>query len=349
MQALEGIPRAETVKWAGEDDSMPIPARPLGAALAALTLLAASAAAEPLRMAGRAFDRRAEIEVRDLDRAAAERAVGAAFRALESARADLRAIESTARPGVPVQLDGSQAVLVRRALGFCAWSSGAVGPLGGEVFRIWGLRFPVTSFPVPDEIERAAASAGCSRAAIDPAGVLSLAEGSALDFFPFELGWAVDRAAAILREAGAANFWIDLGTVVRAAGGGPDGRGWTYAPPLVAGQLEPLPPFPLRDRAVALLRPADRPLRVAGESFPPYVDLRRGRPGGGEAVAAVLVVSEIAVDAQALGYAMFVLGPRDGTLLVGAISPRPSIRWLLGGGQSPPVLADVNWGVVVRP
>jgi thiamine biosynthesis lipoprotein len=322
---------------------------PPRAALAALVLLASAAAAEPLRMAGRAFDRRVEIEVRDLGRADAERAVVDAFRAVESARADLRAIESTARPGAPLRLDGAQAELVRRALGVCAWSEGAVGPLGGELFRLWGLRSPVTSFPVPDEIERAAASAGCARAELDAGGTLALAAGTALDFFPFELGWAVDRAAGTLAAAGASNFWISLGEVVRAAGGGPDGRGWAYSPPLVAGQLEPLAPFALRDRSLALLRPGDRPLRVAGESFAPYFDLRRGRPGGGEAIAAVIVVAELAVDAQAVGYAMFARGPREGTMLVGALTPRPSIRWLLGSGQSAPVLADVNWGVVVRP
>jgi FAD:protein FMN transferase len=328
---------------------MPALHLPFRATLGALALLGSVAAAEPLRLAGRALDRRAEIEVRDLPRDAAEGAISAAFRALEGARADLRAIESTASPGVPVRLDGSQAELVRRALGVCEWSGGVVGPLGGEVFRLWGLRFPVTSFPVPGEIERAVASARCDRAALAPTGVLSLSEGSTLDFFPFELGWAVDRAAETLRGAGATNFWIEVGTVARAAGGGADGRGWSFAPPLLAGQHEPLAPFPLRDRSVALLRPGDRPLRVAGESFAPYVDLRRGRPGGSEAVAAVLVVSELAVDAHAIGYAMFALGPREGTGLVGALAPRPSIRWLLGGGQSPPVLADVNWGVVGRP
>jgi thiamine biosynthesis lipoprotein ApbE len=314
-----------------------------------LVALAAPAAGEPLRLAGRAFDRRAEIEVRDLGSADAERAIQEAFRELERARQDLRAIEATARPGEPVALDAPQAELVRRALGVCYWSEGAVGPLGAAVFRLWGLRFPVTSFPVPGEMQAAVEAARCDRAALDPATrVLTLAPGSELDFFPFEVGWAVDRAAARLRAAGARNFWIEVGGVARAAGGGATGQGWRYEPPLVGGQLEPLAAFFLRDRAIALLRPTDRPLRVAGESFPPYVDLRRGRPGA-PAIAGVFVVTELAVDALAVGYAMFALGPRDGTLLIGALPERPSIRWLLGSGEGPPVLTDVNWGVVVRP
>lgn len=316
---------------------------------AVLPPAAGAAAGEPLRLAGRALDRRAEIEVRDLPRAAAERAIGEAFRELERAREDLRAIERTARPGEPVTLDGSQAELVRRALGACYWSEGAVGPLGAEVFRLWGLRLPATAFPVPEQMEAAVAAARCDRASLDVAtGRLEVAPGSAFDFFPFEIGWAIDRAAERLRAAGATDFWIEVGTIVRAAGGGATGQGWRYEPPTVAGQLEPLSPIFLRDRAVALLRPGDRPLRIAGEVFPPYVDLRRGRPGG-PAIAGVFVVSELAVDAQAVGYAMFALGPRDGTMLLGALPTRPSIRWLLGTGEGPPVLTDVNWGVVVRP
>jgi len=309
----------------------------------------AAAAGEPLRLAGRAFDRRAEIEVRDLPRAAAEAAIGEAFRELERARADLRAIEAAAQGPEPVALDERQAELVRRALGICYWSSGAVGPLGAEIFRLWGLRFAATSFPVPAEIERAVDAARCASANLDPTtNRLTVAAGTRLDFFPFEVGWAVDRAAAALRAAGAADFWIEVGAIVRAAGGGATGQGWRFEPPLVRGQLEPLAPFFLRDRALALLRPGDRPLRVAGESFAPYIDLRRGRPGGA-ATAAVLLVSELAVDAQAVGYAMFALGPHDGTMLLGALDPRPSIRWLLGSGEGPPVMTDVNWGVVLRP
>jgi thiamine biosynthesis lipoprotein ApbE len=311
--------------------------------------VASVAVAEPVRLAGRAFDRRAEIEVRDLPVADAERAIQEAFRELERAREELRAIEAAANPATPVQLDARQSELLRRALGTCYWSEGAVGPLGGEVFRLWGLRFPATSFPIPDELERAVDAARCERATLDvPARVLRVAAAGALDFFPFELGWAVDRAAESLRAAGAADFWIELGGVARAAGPGPTGRGWSYELPPLPGQLEALPPFLLRDRAMALLRPGDRPLRIAGESFPPYLNQRRGRPGGA-AIAAVVVVSELAVDAQAVGYAMFALGPHDGTMLLGALPERPSIRWFLGTGDGPPVLTDVNWGVVGRP
>jgi hypothetical protein len=45
---------------------------------------------------------------------------------------------------------------------------------------------------------------------------------------------------------------------------------------------------------------------------------------------------------------MFALGPREGMLRAGNLTPRPSIRWLLGTGEGPPVITDHNWSVVPR-
>jgi len=313
-----------------------------------LAALGSAGGAEPLRLAGRAFDRRVEIEVRDLGQAAAKEAIEAAFHELPAAPAELAAIAETAARGVPVQLDAPQTELVRRAIGVCIWSEGSVGPLGGRLFELWGLRVAATSFPTPAEIEAAVGSARCDRASLDlEKRVLTVAAGSRLDFFPFAVGWGVDRAAARLRAAGSRNFWIDAGSVVRGAGDGPQGKGWPVEPPILPGMTEPLPPFYLLDQSAAMLLARDRSLRIAGESFPPYLDQRRGRPGS--PVSVTLTVTELAVDAEAVGNAMFALGPRNGTMLLGGLKPRPAVRWLLGGVEGPPLLTDENWSLVGRP
>jgi thiamine biosynthesis lipoprotein ApbE len=327
-----------------------VPAAPrlLRHLVSAFALLATAAgAAQPVRMAGHAFDLPSEIEVRDLPRASAEEAIRAAFVALAEARLDLRALEAAAATGQAVALAPPELDLLLRAYGFCLWSEGAVSPLGGEIFRLWGVRAPARVLPLPSDLADAVATASCDRLTLDPAAAtLRVAPGSALDFYPFELGWAVDRAVDALRARGAGNLWVSVGGVARAQGPGPDGRGWRVAPPLFPGQEEPIPPFYLRDRALAIRTPGDRPLRIAGELLHPYIDLRRGRPGGG--VVAVLVVGEVGVEAAGLGYAMLALGEREGTSLLGGLDPRPSIRWLLGSGEGLPVLVDVNWGAVPK-
>jgi len=320
-------------------------------AAAAAPLLApfsrAHAADDPVRMKGTAFDRPAEIEVRDLAPAAAQSAIRAAFAALEESRAALRRLETAAADGRSLTLQPAEDALVRRSAGFCLWSEGAVSPLGGEIFRLFGLRAPVVALPSPDEIDRAVATARCERLNyIEANRQLTIAAGSRLDFFPFEIGWAVDRAAESLTRAGAANFWIEVGPILRGAGAGPDGKGWQVVPPSFPGLVEPLATFYLRDRTAALLAADDHALRIAGDRFSPYIDLRRARPGGG--LLAVFVVAELGVDAQGVGYAMYALGPRDGTMLFGTLNPRPSVRWVLGTGAGPPVLTDVNWSIVPR-
>jgi thiamine biosynthesis lipoprotein ApbE len=307
----------------------------------------AHAASAPVRMAGTAFDRPAEIEVRDLAPAAAQSAIREAFVELDRSRAALRRIETAAADGRPLILEPAEDALVRRSAGFCLWSEGAVSPLGGEIFRLFGLRTPVAALPAPDEIDRAVAAARCERLNyVEASRQLTVAAGSRLDFFPFEIGWAVDRAAESLSRAGAANFWIEVGPILRGAGAGPDGQGWKVIPPSFPGLVEPLATFYLRDRTAALLNFEDHPLRIAGDRFSPYIDLRRARPGSG--LLAVFVVAELGVDAQGVGYAMFALGPRDGTMLFGTLTPRPSVRWVLGTGAGPPVLTDVNWSIVPR-
>jgi thiamine biosynthesis lipoprotein ApbE len=326
------------------------PCRSSGGLAVVLVALGALATPEPgaaVRFAGRAFDAPAEIEVRELSDPAAEAAAAEAFAVLERAPQVLRALEDAAATGRPVALDEASRELVERAVGFCYWSEGGVGPLGGEIYRLIGLRAPVLALPTPDALDVAVSSARCERARFDrEASTLTVAAGSRLDFFPFEVGWAVDRAVDRLRAHGATNFEVVVGAVRRGVGGGPNGAGWPAQPPTVPGLGAPLSPFLLRDRAVVAVTPKDSLIEIAGERVVPYLDQRTGRTAGG--VAATMVVAELAVDAQALAYAMFALGPRDGTMLVGSLNPRPSIRWLLGGGEGPPVITDHNWGAVPR-
>jgi thiamine biosynthesis lipoprotein len=315
--------------------------------LAALAAPALAAPPQPVRMTGKGFGERATIEVRDLSRQEAESAIRRAFSELDQARSDATALERATLAGKPVAVDGQATELLRRAQAFCVWSEGAVGPLGGRLFELWGLDRPASALPTPDALTDAVASANCDRMAIDSrTGQVTVDARSRLDLFPFALGWGVDRAADLLRQQGSADFWISVGPLTRAVGPGPDGRGWAVAPATVPGATSAPEPFYLRDQTAAILTPRDRPLVIAGESYPPYIDLRKGRPG--HDIQTLMAITELAIDAEGVAYAMYALGPADGMLLVGSLQPRPAIRWYLGGGSGPPVITDVNWSSVTR-
>ncbi len=151
---------------------------------------------------------------------------------------------------------------------------------------------------------------------------------------------------AVLKRLGAANARVRVGTVQRAFGGGPAGGGWPAELALRADWIEPLGPVRLREAALALAgrEPA---LVIGGDRYPPHINLRDGRPAGG--TVATLAITELAVDAQALAVAMFVLGQREGMLRLGSLRPEPSIAWLLGRGDGTPLLITHRWRVGASP
>ena len=144
-----------------------------------------------------------------------------------------------------------------------------------------------------------------------------------------------------LADAGAGNAFVRIGGVQRGMGPGPHGDGWPVEMPRVPGLDSPLEPVRLLDEALAVADHRDGPLTAGGETYPPYLDLRKGRPMDG--VMAVLAASELAVEAQGLAAVMFVTGSRDGQLRLGSLDPRPSVLWLLGSGEGRPLLVEYRW------
>lgn len=307
--------------------------------------------AEPIRLSTDAFGEEAVVEVRDLPPPLNEEAARAAL-------AEILRVESQLDPAAPADEgavarlnaaagDGPQAVdgellrVLARALEFCIWSEGAVGPLGGPIYRLWGLRDDVEALPTPQRLNRAVDAATCDHLPIDGEGRVSLAAGAQVDLWPFATGWAVDRAVAALREHGATNAFVRVAGVRRGLGPGPGGNGWRVLLPVFTGFRRPLGEVWLQDDALAIAHFEDRFLRIGGEFYPPYIDHRSGRPTTG--VVAVVVVTDLGLDARALASALFATGSREGRFLAGKIRPVPSVRWLLGTGSGRPLVTDYNW------
>jgi len=319
----------------------------LALALAFAATLAAAANGPTFRREGELAGQPVEIELVGLEAPAADAALGAAW--IELARSEsvlashLDAFERAG--GGPMAPEPPVWDLLTRAEGFCQWSSGTVSVLGGRVLDLWRAGGPSRSRPTPDELAAAAASARCDRISADPSRrTVRLAAGTRVDFEPFERGWAVDRAVEALRAADAPSGRVRLGPVVRAYGPGPTGRGWRYEFPELPSLTAPLEGFWLRDRAIVLLRADERPMVVAGDRLARWIDLRTGSPGGG--LVAVAAVTGLGADAEALAWAMFALGPRIGIAKASELEPEPSVLWLVGSGESPPLLLENAWSAL---
>ncbi len=307
---------------------------------------------EPVRLASSAFGISAQVEVRGLPRAAAEAAARAALHEiyevsrLTDPAADLPggvgALNLRAGRG-PQAMDPRVAELLLRGLRFCLWSSGAHGPLGGELYQLWGEQ-EAAGLPQPTDLRWAVARADCGRLVLDfatpPTAVL--AQDSRVSTVGMARGFAADRAAEVLKQHGVDNAWVEIGRVIRAVGKGPGGDGWF---------LE-LPPAPGEDKPVDQIFLQDQSLAIAGAEPPPgearalWIDQRTGVPARG--VVMVIAVADIAVDAEALSAVLFIGGLWEGQRRLGALEPRPSVYWLLGEGDGTPLQSTYRWSELKR-
>ena len=315
-----------------------------------MMLTALSASAEPVRLAMDVFGEEAQIEVRDVPRDRALEVIRQAllqmFEVSQLADADgdmvggigdvHRAAAAEVEQGAEV--DARTFELLRRGLQLCLWSSGAFGPLGGGVYRLWQDGRP----PALD-LRHAVNGAGCNllQLAPGPPQRAAIPSTSRLDLRGMVQGFAVDRAAEVLLAAGIDNALIEMGDVVRALGGGPSGGGWPAIVPGVAGTRHPLDQLLLRDQSLAAVRVE------ADKKNQGLVDLRTGVRATG--VVAVVTVTEFAVDAQALASTLHVVGYNQGQLLLGQLSPRPSVLWLLGQNSGKPLESRYRWSSLSRP
>lgn len=330
------------------------PSLALLALAVAVAAAPASARGEPRRLTAEAFGETLTLEVRDLPAERARQVLHDAFRHLQATETLLAEAEerlnADPRTERAVILEPPVLELLERTQVYCAWSGGAVGALGGSLRDHWRA---VAGNPTPPPVSPAlAATAGCDRMSLDPGSATArLAAGSRVDLSPFAAGFAVDRTVAKLRELGSANGRVRLGRIERAFGPGPyrvDAwgeplpAGWPTSLPAFEGYDEPLDRLLLGDGSLAVLWRADWP---AGE--PVHLDLRSGRPPDG--VWATVVVTERAVDAQALAVTAMVLGSREGRFRMAGLSPEPSVLWLMGSGRGRPLRSDLNWSKVPTP
>ncbi|HTQ80058.1 MAG TPA: FAD:protein FMN transferase, partial [Thermoanaerobaculia bacterium] len=300
--------------------------------------------AETARISAPAFGSQAEIEVRGLIKSEADAALREAVGEIDAVAqatdpsapgSAIAALNAAAGAG-PRAVEPSLLQLLSRSLDFCVWSEGAHGPLGRELYRLWGLRSPAASLPSEDALKPAVAASACSGLHYDLSKkTATLAAGAGIDLWGFAEGEAVDRAIEALKRHKAPTGFVQLAGIRRGFGGGPSGHGWRVLLPVFEGLDQSLGEIWLRDQSLAVASSEQRSLRIGGDTFPPYLNQRTGKPPQG--VLAALSSSELAVDAEALAATAIILSPHEMQLRAGSLRPAPAILWVLGTGQGAPL------------
>jgi FAD:protein FMN transferase len=295
-----------------------------GAGLAVLSLLRLSLDLNQIAAPGSEWiERRLSVmgTVLDLRVEGADRA--RALEASETATREISRVEdllSTWKPGGPLDRlnrasPGEPVVLGAEAAGALsevfAWSGrtgGVFDPTVLPLVRAWDLR-GAGRVPGDRELSRALAETGRSRFRVDAAGgrAWRLSGEAGIDEGAWGKGYALDRAAAALRQGGTRRALIDLGGQVLALGrtvvsiADPRNRGHAAATLSVA------------NASVSTSGNSERGLTVGGRRVGHLLDPHTGAPAPDFGSATVVAPTGLAADV--LSTAFFVLGPEKGLVL----------------------------------
>ena len=238
--------------------------------------------------------------------------------------------------------------LLRRAKALSEETAGAFDITIAPLMRCWGFMAGSGQMPEPKELEDARARVGMRRLLLDERKSAARFEvpGMMLDLGAIGKGYALERAAEILREAGAASALIHGGTsTVCAIGAPPEEEGWKVSiddprAEEAGTALPPLAVVSLRDESLSVSAPRGKAFEAEGKTYGHVIDPRTGAPAQGAVLAAVILPS--AAETDALSTALLVAG-RAGHEQLQAL--RPWMRTLVAEPSPDGTLALESFGL----
>ena len=238
----------------------------------------------------------------------------------------------------PVRVTPGLFALLRHAQKLHTESGGAFDITIAPLVRCWGYMGGDGRLPRAEEVAEARQQVGMGLVRLNPEDltVQFAREGVMLDLGAIGKGYAVERAAEALREAGITSALIHGGTsTVQAIGQPPTEEFWKIAieTPSPAPDTPPtlLATVPLKDEAMSVSGVWGNSFQVGERTFGHIIDPRAGEPAVGTVLAAVVLPS--ATETDALSTALLVLGSAGHEQIA---SLRAGMRTLLvseSGGQ----------------
>jgi thiamine biosynthesis lipoprotein len=219
-------------------------------------------------------------------------------------------------------------VLLQQAQRMHQQTGGAFDITVAPLVRCWGFMGGTGQMPSAEEIADAWSKVGMHLVHLDARHltVQFAREGVMLDLGAIGKGYAIDRAAEILREAGVQSALLHGGTsTVYALGQPPEAEHWVVAIErsdqgarvLKPGGVRPPPlvSIPLRDESLSVSAVWGKSFKSEGKIFGHVMDPRTGQPAARAVLAAVVLDS--ATETDALSTALLTLGPKGHDTIAG--------------------------------
>lgn len=223
--------------------------------------------------------------------------------------------------------------LLRRARDLSAETGGAFDITIAPLVRCWGFMNGTGSMPDLSAVEEARSRIGMHLIEFDPENleIHFQRPGTMIDLGAIGKGYAIDRAAEILREAGITSALLHGGTsTAYAIGRQPDGARWKIAvtPPTNESDAKALGTVDLEDESLSVSAIWGRSFRVGEKTYGHIIDPRSGFPAEGALLSAVVWPS--ATESDALSTALLT-APE---LLAEFAKRRPDMRCLVVTGST---------------
>jgi thiamine biosynthesis lipoprotein len=206
-----------------------------------------------------------------------------------------------------IRVGGDMVFVLAAALRFDRATAGAFNPAVEPLMRAWGFRAPRSSQPSRAELDEARAAVRAARVVVNGDRVSLPGSDTRLDLGGIGVGYGLDRAMAVLRQAGIQSAFLDVSGDCLALGTPPgEEDGWpvAIAGPHAGGQL--VGSTRLRNAALATSANTMSVVRYGRAIRGHVMNPETGWPA--DALAQVTVVARTGIEADALSTGMLVSG-----------------------------------------
>ena len=240
--------------------------------------------------------------------------------------------------------------VVDRGLYWAKETGGAFDPAIDPLVRAYDLRGD-GRVPAEAEVASAREASRWTNLRLDRATRrVHLLAGAGIETGGIGKGYALDRAAEVLRGAGVTAALLDFGGQMLAIGAPTGESGWTVQLADPADRSRAVETIVLRDASLSTSSQGERGLQV-GDTFVGHViDPRDGRPVSTRGSASA--IARTGIDADALSTALLVLGPAEGQRFVARYNAKVAGSKAGGskaGGSKAGGIADTIQAIYLEP